>query len=109
MEAETVSPGSRAGVGVAERPGESISTQGDFGAQGASGEGTFGTSGGDPNSLTSGRYDRESTRLHESRGDQTDRSVQPIDSGVTLTCFCGSEMRAVGSGQNRARSARVGE
>jgi hypothetical protein len=69
---------------------EPTSTVGDFGDQGATGEGTFGGAGkGDPKTTASGRYDTESTRLQEPSGRFTD----------TLTCFCGSKMREVGSGR----------
>jgi hypothetical protein len=77
---------------------EPISTSDDFGgSQGATGEGTFGTAGtSDPGALGSGRYDNESTRLHESR--------RPA--ARTLTCFCGSKMTQVGT-QQRAHAAQI--
>ena len=73
---------------------EPVSTTGDFGDQGATGEGTFGGSGlGDRSATASGRYDTESTRLREGTG----------NGGRTLTCFCGSEMHEVGASR-RARA-----
>jgi hypothetical protein len=73
---------------------EEISTPGDFGSQGATSEGNFGTVGrGDRSAAASGRYDTDSTRVRE--GVQT--------SGRTLTCFCGNEMRQVGTGKQKAQ------
>jgi hypothetical protein len=78
---------------------EGISTAGDFGDQGATGDGVFGTVGGADRSATaSGRYDTESARLRE--------AVQ--GSGRTLTCFCGNAMRQIGTGRQRAQAARFG-
>jgi hypothetical protein len=68
-------------------------------SQGATSGGNFGTVGrGDRSAVTSDRYDTDSTRVRE--GVQT--------SGRTLTCFCGNEMRQVGTGKQRAQAARFG-
>lgn len=77
---------------------EDVSTKDDYGgSQGAGDEGPFGTAGtGDRAALASGRYDSESTRLHE--------PGQPA--ARTLTCFCGSRMAKVSS-QQRAQAAQI--
>ncbi|MGB7436126.1 MAG: hypothetical protein WBR26_24900 [Candidatus Acidiferrum sp.] len=100
---ETASTTEPSGTGVRPtgyeyRHGQ-VSTEDDFGGtQGATGEGTFGTvGGGDRSALASGRYDTESTRLHQARP-ESDR---------TLTCFCGSKMRQLGS-NHRAQVAQFG-
>ena len=86
---------------------EAVSTQGDYGSQGATGEGTFGTaSTGDPNALGSGRYDRESTRVRESSGSSALSESGRQRSGFMLICFCGSEMRPGKAGE-RAQAARA--
>jgi hypothetical protein len=87
---------------------ESTSTQGDFGAQGATGEGTFGTSGtGDGSSMTSGRYDTPGNFIKRTP-EETNRAA-PVQRNVTSspTCFCGHPMKQVGTG-TRAAAARAG-
>jgi hypothetical protein len=86
---------------------EKTSTPGDFGAQGATGEGTFGTSStGGGSSMTSGRYDTPGNFVK--RTPQTDRST-PVQRNLTAspTCFCGSPMKQVGTGA-QATAARAG-
>ncbi len=68
--------------------GENISTVGDFGSQGASGEGLYGTSGSGRSATTSGRYDSTTSipnEPHRISGEPTHER--------SLTCFCGSRMR----------------
>ena len=53
------------GAGTLRRAESSgISTPGDFGSQGATGEGVFGTSGGGQRSTTSGRFGSSTASLH---------------------------------------------
>jgi hypothetical protein len=87
---------------------ESTSTPGDFGAQGATGEGTFGTSGtGDGSAMTSGRYDTPGNFIRR-RPEETNRSV-PVQRSVASgpTCFCGRPMTQAGA-NTRAAAARAG-
>jgi len=87
---------------------ESTSTPGDFGAQGATGEGTFGTSStGGGSSMMSGRYDTPGnfvrrTPEEDSRSSSAQRSVP-----YRPTCFCGRPMTQAGTGA-RAVAARAG-
>jgi hypothetical protein len=83
-----------------------ISTPGDFGAQGATGEGNFGTTGDGRSATASGRYDTESTRFRE--GDASEGANPRGNVKQTLTCFCGHEMRPVATAQQRASVARPG-
>ena|SRR5579871_6831827 len=68
-----------------------VSTVGDYGSQGASGEGMFGTSGSGRSATTSGRYDTESMRIR----DDAPATQRPSNSDATLRCFCGHEMRQI--------------
>jgi hypothetical protein len=79
---------------------EPISTVGDYGEQGATGEGTFGGAGrGDRSATASGRYDTESTHLKSASGSSAAR---------TLICFCGKQLRQSGTGQRRAQATSAG-
>jgi hypothetical protein len=92
-----------------EHRSESTSTPGDYGSQGVTGEGTFGTSGtGDPNALGSGRYDTEVMRVPRTERLSKTQSARSFGAMKTLTCFCGSQMRQVDSRQSSARGARAG-
>ena len=81
-----------------------ISTQDDFGRQGATGEGIFGTAGSATETATrQGRYslDTASSRLagSEDRGDSDGQNAAP-------TCFCGNKMDQARA--QSTRSARIG-
>jgi hypothetical protein len=80
-EREGVSEGSGSGRGLRAAESQGISTQGDFGSQGAAGEGAFGTSG-ESSATMQGRYG--STVSH--------RSSERASNG-NFTCCCGSPMR----------------
>ena len=78
---------------------ETTSTPGDFGAQGATGEGTFGTSStGGGSSMMSGRYDTPGNFIKRTPA-ETSRSA-PVTRNLTAspTCLCGSPMKQVGTG-----------
>jgi hypothetical protein len=98
---------------------QSISTPGDFGSQGATGEGVFGTSGGSQRTTTSGRFGSGSGALRSgavgSAGSGTmprsnDRSSEEMgldDMGEeeSFFCFCGEPMRkSTGSSSRAARA-----
>jgi len=82
---------------------ESIATGGDYGKQAASCEGIFGTVGGESDHIhTEGRY---GSRLPRKSGFVDSPSTSSrVSAEVTITCFCGSVMRAAGAG-DRARGA----
>lgn len=83
---------------------EPTSTTGDYGSQGATGEGVFGGAGtGDRSATASGRYDTESTMREDAELNDAEASESEV-SGY-LICFCGNEMRKVGSGKQRAQGA----
>ena len=87
---------------------ESTSTPGDFGAQGATGEGTFGTSDtGGGSSTMSGRYDTPGNFIRRTP-EETGRS-KPVQRSVPSgpTCFCGRPMTQIGT-STRAATARAG-
>jgi hypothetical protein len=77
---------------------EAISTPADYGDQGASGEGMFGTAGSGRSATTSGRYDTGSTRPLAGGSDVSTRPSDPqTASSGSMTCFCGSPMRVAQS------------
>jgi hypothetical protein len=78
-----------------------VSTVGDYGSQGATGEGLFGTSGSGRSATMSGRYDTESMRVRDDAP-----ATQRSGGDPSLRCFCGHEMRQVGSSQSGS-SARA--
>ncbi len=80
--------------------GENISTVGDFGSQGASGAGLYGTTGSGRSATTSGRYDSTTSIPNEPRH----ISGEPTQER-SLTCFCGSRMR-LSTQSSRAANAR---
>jgi hypothetical protein len=87
---------------------ETTSTPGDFGAQGATGEGTFGTpSSGGGSSMTSGRYDTPGNFVR--RTPEESSRPTPVERNLTAapTCFCGSPMKQVATGA-RTTAARAG-
>ena len=87
---------------------ESTSTVGDFGAQGATGEGTFGTSGsGSGSSMMSGRYDTPGNFIKRTPEESSRVPTQQVNVMASPTCFCGHPMRQVGAG-TRAAAARAG-
>lgn len=80
------------------RASGAVSTPGDYGSQGATGEGVFGTPGRGESAMMSGRYASSMPRhMHETEKTQKARSSAP-------TCFCGNPMREIGS-QARTTSA----
>jgi hypothetical protein len=85
-----------------------ISTPGDFGSQGATGEGVFGTSGGNQHSTASGRLD--STTGSSLRSSSPSSSTSNIEAGSTTAesnfyCVCGQPMQRA-QPASRAASAR---
>jgi hypothetical protein len=86
-----------------------ISTPGDFGSQGATGEGVFGTSGGNQRSTASGRLGSTtgSTLKSGSQGSQR-ASTSNIETGSTgesnFYCACGQPMYKA---QPASRAARM--
>jgi hypothetical protein len=81
---------------------QSTSTQGDFGSQGATGEGTFGTSGGGGSAMMSGRYG--SKIIHESDKSTPSDRTAASDGDGHISCFCGKPMRRTEVGE-QARAA----
>jgi hypothetical protein len=69
-----------------------VSTVGDYGSQGATGEGMFGTSGSGRSATMSGRYDTESMRVR----DDAPATQRVSSTERSLRCFCGHEMRQIG-------------
>jgi hypothetical protein len=87
---------------------ESTSTAGDFGAQGATGEGTFGTSStGGGSSMMSGRYDTPGNFIKRTPEESSRNTPVQRNISAAPTCFCGHPMKQVGSGA-RAAAARAG-
>jgi hypothetical protein len=97
-----------------------ISTPGDFGSQGATGEGVFGTSGGGQRSTTSGRLGSSTASLHSSA---TGSPTSPASSGSgryddlggarseraqeSFSCCCGEPMtRSSSTSRGLSRSAQ---
>jgi hypothetical protein len=87
---------------------ESISTTGDFGKQGASGEGIFGTVGADSDHIhTEGRYGSRLPRksaFAETAGEPRTFPATGRRTEASIRCFCGAEMRPTGAAE-RARGA----
>jgi hypothetical protein len=93
---------------------QSISTPGDYGSQGATGEGIFGTSGGNQRTTASGRLGSTTATSGSRSQGSTDvgrdfGSEQSFGSGVTnFSCCCGKTMyKSSTSGQSIARAARA--
>ena len=88
-----------------------ISTPGDFGSQGATGEGVFGTSGGNQRSTASGRLGSTtgSTLKSSSPSGSQRSSTSSIEAGSTsesnFYCVCGQPMQRA-QPASRAASAR---
>jgi hypothetical protein len=83
---------------------ESISTSGDFGKQGATGEGIFGTVGADSDHIhTEGRYGSRLPRK-SSFADVANTTVA-ARAEASIRCFCGAEMRPAGAERARGASA----
>jgi hypothetical protein len=82
-----------------------ISTPGDFGSQGATGEGVFGTSSGNQRSTASGRLG--SIKSATLKSDSPRSSTSNIETGSTLEshfyCACGQPMQKTQS----SRAARM--
>ncbi len=86
---------------------ESISTSGDFGKQGATGEGIFGTVGADSDHIhTEGRYGSRLPRKSGFADEPRPRTIPPATwaEEASMRCFCGAEMRRAGAAE-RARGA----
>ena len=87
-----------------------ISTPGDFGSQGATGEGVFGTSGGNQRSTASGRLGSTtgSTLKSNSPSGSQRSSTSSIETGPTgesnFYCICGQPMQKA---QPASRAARM--
>ena len=83
-----------------------ISTPGDFGSQGATGEGVFGTSGGNQRSTASGRLG-STTGTSLKSGSRNSSSTSSIETGSTgesnFYCACGQPMQKTQS----SRAARM--
>lgn len=110
------------GAGTLRRAESSgISTPGDFGSQGATGEGVFGTSGGGQRSTTSGRFGSSTASLHSGAtgspasaassgsGRYDDIAGLGADSEQdSFSCCCGQPMtKSSGSGRGLSRSAQA--
>src|ERR1700680_1889005 len=84
----------------------SISTPGDFGSQGATGEGVFGTSGGNQRSTASGRLGSTTASSLKS-GSRSSGSTSNIETGSSgesnFYCACGQPMQKAQS----SRAARM--
>jgi hypothetical protein len=90
-----------------------ISTPGDFGSQGATGEGVFGTSGGGQRSTASGRLGSSTAALHSSpTGSPTSQTAEggsvPERARETesFSCCCGEPMSKSNT-RGLSRSARA--
>ena len=83
-----------------------ISTPGDFGSQGATGEGVFGTSGGNQRSTASGRLG-STTGTSLKSGSRSSSSTSNIETGSSgesnFYCACGQPMQKTQS----SRAARM--
>jgi hypothetical protein len=84
----------------------SVSTPGDFGSPGATGEGVFGTSGGNQRSTASGRLGSTGSSLKS--GSQLPSSTSNIETGSSgesvFYCACGQPMQKA---QPSSRAARM--
>lgn len=104
---EADTPSFQGATNAPHRP--SISTPGDYGDQGATGEGVFGTSGPGRSVVGSGRYDSATTpagneqRALELGSSSSTRGTQGISG--TLTCFCGNRMQVTSESSRAARGA----
>jgi hypothetical protein len=78
-----------------------ISTQGDYGSQGATGEGLFGTSGSGGSSMTSGGYGSKITHESDSYSTPGYRAVASDSEIRSFSCFCGKPMRRPSSASKR--------
>jgi hypothetical protein len=92
---ESLDPGS---LRAAET--QSTSTQGDYGSQGATGEGTFGTPGGGGSTMMSGRY---GSKIESNKSTPSDRTAANSGDGH-ISCFCGKPMRRTGIGEHTPSS-----
>jgi hypothetical protein len=83
-----------------------ISTPGDFGSQGATGEGVFGTSGGNQRSTASGRLGSTTgSSLKSSSGSSNTTNMETGSAGQSnFYCACGSPMHKA---QSASRAARM--
>jgi hypothetical protein len=111
------------GAGTLRRAESSgISTPGDFGSQGATGEGVFGTSGGGQRSTTSGRFGSSTASLHSGATGSPASSSGSSGSGryddvagvisereqESFSCCCGQPMtKSSSSGRGLSRSAQA--
>ena len=84
----------------------SVSTPGDFGSPGATGEGVFGTSGGNQRSTASGRLGSTGSSLKSgSQGSSSTSNIETGSSGESdFYCPCGQPMQKV---QPSSRAARM--
>jgi hypothetical protein len=84
----------------------SVSTPGDFGSQGATGEGVFGTSGGNQRSTVSGRLGSTGGSLKSgSQGSSSTSNIETGSSGESdFYCACGQPMQKA---QPSSRAARM--
>jgi hypothetical protein len=84
----------------------SVSTPGDFGSQGATGEGVFGTSGGNQRSTASGRLGPTGSSLKSgSQGSSSTSNIETGSSGESVFyCACGQPMQRA---QPSSRAARM--
>ncbi len=107
-DATTNSSSSFQGASRADRTDTVISTPGDFGAQGASGERTFGSSASGRSAVGSGRYDNYTSRGASAESDA--RTSSRGNAGVTdeLRCFCGSPMKLSSAANRNSQAARMG-
>jgi hypothetical protein len=94
------------GVGSLRAESAGICTPGDFGSQGATGEGVFGTSGGNQRSTSSGRLG-STTGSSIKSGSRSVSSTTNIETGSAgesnFYCACGQPMQKAQS----TRAARV--
>ncbi len=94
---ESLDPGS-----LRRAEAQATSTQGDFGSQGATGEGTFGTSGSGESAMMSGRYGSRIT--HNETSTPSERTVAGSSANEHFSCFCGKPMRRTGLGEQTPSS-----
>ena len=99
-------------VGYATRTSEvgtsggSVSTPGDFGSQGATGEGVFGSSGTE-SAMRQGRYGSDQRRTSMSSSESTKGSEILGSANSALICFCGKRMTQSESRAQSVRTARI--
>jgi hypothetical protein len=116
--------GSATGAGsLRKAEAAGISTPGDFGSQGATGEGVFGTSGGGQRSTTSGRFGSSTASLRsgatgtpasqtatgERSGSNRPDEMTGFSSAAdeyTFSCCCGQPMHKSSAG-NQSYAARA--